>query len=505
VPKPYSPLTPLESALDGLPGAIAWLALILCLVGLILAPYSLLSVSAVLAFYAAFRFAIAIFANLQGRKKIRDAEQTDWRIYHQSHSHSLLWDSVHHLVIIPNYQEPYELLQRTLTHLALSTEAKQMTVVLAMEARESSAEDKAKQLQTEFDNVFARVLISLHPDGLKGEKRCKSANQNWAVRMARRELVGKLAYNPDHIVVTTMDADTLWHPNYFSALTAYFTTDSQRYQRLWQAPIRYHANVYQINPLMRLVNAYATAFELAFLAANWWLSLPMSSYSLSLRLLEACGYWDTDVIADEWHTYIKAFGATDGHGLITPIFLPFLSYATTGKNFWEACLNRYRQSLRHGWGSKELGFALATIRRTPKASIMNCSRLIARISHDILLPGAGWIIVTIGAQVTLLVHEPIRQRLLTEPLTSPSFMLLQFALVMFTLCGVAVWHIDVLSRPERTIPRKRGENLLVLLGFVALPLMSFAFVALPLLQAQTRLLFRDNLTFHVTAKQIEKG
>ena len=40
--------------------------------------------------------------------------------------------------------------------------------------------------------------------------------------------------------------------------------------------------------------------------------MPMSSYSLSLRLLEMSGYWDADVIADEWHMFVKAFFARNG-------------------------------------------------------------------------------------------------------------------------------------------------------------------------------------------------
>lgn len=495
---------PLENALNGLPGGITWLALILCTFGLIFAPYQLLTAAAVLAFYSALRFTIAVYANISGIEKIKQAEIINWRSYHGAHRYKLKWDDVHHMVIIPNYSESITLLRKTLSNLALSPETQHMTVILAMEEREQGAEFKAQQLVSEFANLFAHVIYTIHPQNIVGELPCKSANQNWAVRMGKRQLVDEWGYNPDHIVVTTMDADTLWHPKYFSALTAYFATDENRYQHLWQAPIRYHANVYEINPLMRIVNAYATAFELAFLSAGWWLSLPMSSYSMSLRLLEASGYWDRDVIADEWHTYIKAFHATQGRVLIQPIFLPFLSQATTGKNFWEACINRYKQSLRHGWGSKELGFAIATTTRTD-ALALNNARLIARISHDILLPSAGWIVVTLGAQLPVLLHEPIREQLFEAPFSSPSYLLLQFAFILFTLCSVMAWWVDVKNRPERTTPRKWGESILVILGFLTLPLMTFAFVALPLFQAQTKLMLGDELTFQVTTKQVYEG
>jgi len=68
---------------------------------------------------------------------------------------------------------------------------------------------------------------------------CKSANQAWAARWIKRKLVDQLGYNIDHIVVTTMDADTLWHEDYFEALTYLFATNPDRHLRFWQAPIRY--------------------------------------------------------------------------------------------------------------------------------------------------------------------------------------------------------------------------------------------------------------------------
>ena len=34
-----------------------------------------------------------------------------------------------------------------------------------------------------------------------------------------------------------------------------------RHRTFWQAPIRYHGNIWQVNPLMRIINTYATAFR----------------------------------------------------------------------------------------------------------------------------------------------------------------------------------------------------------------------------------------------------
>ena len=41
-------------------------------------------------------------------------------------------------------------------------------------------------------------------------------------------------------------------------------------------------------------------------------------------------YWDPNVIADEWHMFIKTFFSRDGDLRLRPIFLPFYACATGG-------------------------------------------------------------------------------------------------------------------------------------------------------------------------------
>ena len=133
----------------------------------------------------------------------------------------------------------------------------------------------------------------------------------------------------------------------------------------------------------------------------------MSSYSLSLNLLEQSGNWDTDVIADEWHMLIKAYFATGGQVTLQHIYLPFLADSTTGANIFDSIRNRYSQTLRHAWGSKEVGYMLAKLIENPQAVSVNSLKLLGRIAHDILLAGAGWIILTVGSQLPVFFHPDI--------------------------------------------------------------------------------------------------
>jgi hypothetical protein len=492
-----------ERVLDGIPGYLAWLALLGCIILSFAAPRTLLLIAALVGFYSAVRFLIAGIANVIGLRKIRAWNKTDWDARYLEHDpfEVLAWNDVHHVVIIPAYREPIDVLRYTLSNLAAQYQAtKRMTIVLAMEAAEQGCAEKAEQLQREFARQFAHFYYTVHPRGLPGEMQCKSANEAWAARWVKRQLVDELGYNIDHVIVTTMDADTLWHPKHFHALTYLFATNKNRYLRFWQSPIRYHGNIWQINPLMRLVNAYSGAFELAYLAAGWWTPMPMSSYSLSLRLLDSAGYWDSDVIADEWHMFIKAYFARDGKIKLERMFLPFLAQAATGATLWQAIKARYSQTLRHAWGSKEVGYMIAKMLEHPEMQFLPAFRLLFRIAHDILLAGPGWIILTVGSQLPYLVHPPLLGQMVGEGFSNPTFAMLQISFLLVSILGVVFWYQDVIARPPRQSKQTLGEALLTLLSFPLLPILTLFMVAIPTLQAQTRLMIGMPLQFRVTKK-----
>ncbi len=134
--------------------------------------------------------------------------------------------AVHHLVVVPNFNEPEDILSRTLQSLAVQAGARQnMTVVLGMEAREPEARDKAEALLARYKGSFYGMLATFHPSDLPGEAPGKGTNETWAVRRAREELVERLGIPPEQIVVTVIDSDSILHPCYFAELTRQFAAD----------------------------------------------------------------------------------------------------------------------------------------------------------------------------------------------------------------------------------------------------------------------------------------
>lgn len=514
-----APLPPIpERVLDGIPGFLAWLALLLSIASAVAFPRTLMLVAALIALYSAIRFLVAGIANGMGIRKIAQWETIDWyqKYLSEKDDQSLNWDQVHHVVIIPNYKEPIDILKRTLDQLKIQHNAKhQLSIILAMEGGEENSEQKARQLQQAYANDFANIYYTIHPRGLIGEMQCKSANQSWAARWYISQIVIRHNLNIDNIVVTTMDADTRWHSKHFASLTYHFALNPNRHKTFWQAPIRYHGNIWQVNPLMRIVNTYATAFELAYLTAPWWMAMPMSSYSLSLKLLDNSGNWDTDVIADEWHMYIKAYFAQDGGVNLEHIFLPFLADSTTGGNIFQSIKNRYSQTLRHAWGSKEVGYMVVKLIENPHVVSFHSLKLLFRIAHDILLAGAGWIILTVGSQLPVFFHPEIAPITVEEVIEStdkiativngiltsnPAWLLLTVSSLTMTFLVVVFQFQDYQVRPKRIARMTIKEAILEILSIPFMLLLTLLVVAMPTLVAQTRLLLGIPLQFIVTDK-----
>lgn len=490
-----------ESVLDAIPGILAWVSLGIVILGAIYYPLLMMLGASLLAMYSATRFVFAGVAIVRGLRLVQrwNAKDWPWEYRRTADEDSLPLEKVHHVVIIPNYKEEIATLRLSLDRLAEQPNAMNVvTIVLAMEAGETEAVAKGQLLYEEYHRLFANFFVAVHPKGIHNEMQCKSANQAWAMRWAKRQLVEEQGMNIHHIVVTTMDADTLWHPRYLEALGVLFATDPNRYSTFWQAPIRYHSNVWKINPFMRLLHGYSSAWELAYLAAPWWRALPMSSYSMSLKLLDNANYWDADVIADEWHMFIKSFFKREGQLKLRPIFLPFLASATSGKNVWDSVIQRYRQTLRHAWGAKEIGYTLAQIREHPYVSRARGLSLMFRVAHDNLLAGAGWVIITLGTQLPALLHP----RLVSENLHLPQFMMLQFSFLLVTIMTVFIFLVDGRIRPPRPadLPSTRKETIQNLLSIPMLPTITLICVAFPVLQAQTQLMLGIPLQFRVTKK-----
>lgn len=239
------------------PGLLVWAGLILTLLAAVGAPQWALAAIRLLGLYVLFRVLLnAVYYPIglvRCRWQVRQARRRRLAAPLADES-SEPAAQVHHVVLVPNYREPVAILQRTLDGLAAQENAaNQLTVVLAMEAADPEAESKAAALQKDFAGSFAHLLVTHHPADLPGELPGKGCNQRWAAHQAREYLVGRLGMSLDNLTLTSCDADSLLHPDYFGTVSRLFAADPERHYRYWQAPLRFDNNIWRVHPFVRIL------------------------------------------------------------------------------------------------------------------------------------------------------------------------------------------------------------------------------------------------------------
>src|SRR3989344_5597775 len=100
-----------------------------------------------------------------GYKKMRIYEKEDWlgKLEHLPAQAGIQnWRNLYHLIIVPTYLEPYEIVRESIQSFVRAAYPKdRFMVVLAIEGRGGERElRKAALLQEEFQNSFFRFLVS---------------------------------------------------------------------------------------------------------------------------------------------------------------------------------------------------------------------------------------------------------------------------------------------------------------------------------------------------------
>lgn len=483
------------------PGALTWLAITSLVWGAMFFPAPL--ALAILAFnvYWFCRAFSAAFYGIQGYWRVKGTDKIDWRAEYQKAlddgTVEVPWDDVHHVVIIPNYRETSEKLRRTLDRLASQEDASwQLTVVLAMEAREAEAAEKASALVEEYAESFAHIFATLHPVDLPGEVQGKSSNEAWAAREAKSRLVDDLGYDLGNITVTSCDADSLFHPRFFACLTYKFCTERERHRRFWQAPIFQYNNIWDVPMPIRVVAVLSSVNFLAELCKGHRLVFPQSTYSLSLQMAHEVGYWDPDVIPEDWHMYLKCYFHLGGDVMTEPVFLPVGSDAVHAGAYWPSLVQRYTQAKRHAWGVDDVAYAAREFLLHPEIPFLSRLRRLLALVENHLVWSTHWFILTLGGMVPVAMAASLRQ-------LTPVAGLDSLVSILLTAClgpGLVVIGLDALLRPRPPKDYKRWFIPITHLQWFLLPFTSAFFATLPALHAQTQLMLGKPLAYEVTKK-----
>lgn len=489
--------------LEMIPGLAAWIVILFPVWGALLIPRLVgYFVIAFLVFWLYQSFKQAILAIL-GYFKIQNSQKIDWRQRFQDDFRAswLKYSDINHVIIVSSYKEPIEVIdEMSVGSLAAQKDIdlKKIHVVIAQEER-AGKENNQKTVDfftQKYQSVFGSITFTEHPFGLPGETVGKHSNEAWAAKQFKKDFIDSGKLKLEHLTLTSCDVDTIFHPKYFSALTYEFASNPDRYYRFWQAPIFWHHNINSVPGPIRIIGTLGNVIHLANIQEPEGLFFNYSCYSSSYSLIDLAGYWDTDMIPEDWHIFLQTFFASGGKTSVNPIFLPSVVDAPSGDNYFSALKNRYNQCVRHAWGAIDIPYAIQQAINHPEIPFITRFLRIFKIIETHLIWSSNWFILTLGTSLPVIFNPKFFQ-------TTFGFNLPRISNIILTICLLPLATLIILDWKLRPpIARKGIRNVLKnLLQWPLMPIATLTMSVLPGLHSHTRLLIGRRLEYKTTAKK----
>lgn len=484
-------------AFEILPGALIWITLIGMVVSSWLSP--IFAAYFIIAFCTYFFLRTTHFAVhlISAYKKMKKNLNTDWE-KKLDDLPAANWRKIWHLVVFPAYKENFKVMRGSFKALAnIKYPKDRIIAVLGIEERAGrEAKEMAEKIKKEFGNKFFRLLITCHPEGIKGEIAGKGSNETWAGKEAKKKIIDPLKIPYQNIIVSCFDADTQVFPQYFGCLTYYYLTEPLALRSSFQPVPLYFNNILEAPFFSRLVSSSNVFWQMMQQQRPEKLTT-YSSHSMSFKALADMDFWQTNVVSEDAGVFWKAFLFYDGDYQIVPIHYPLSMDSCVGKNALATAINQYKQQRRWAWGSEGISYLLFGFLKNKKISFHKKFRYAFLMiesfwawgTNALLILFLGWLPLTLGG-------SEFNATVLSRNLPQITRNLMTLALIGVLACVI------VSTSLSRLIPFRlsRRKNIFMLMQWIFLPVSLVIFGAIPSIEAQTRLMLGKYMGFFSTPK-----
>ncbi len=403
-----------------------------------------------------------------------------------------------HLVILPTYNEPAEVVMATLEALARANyDHRKIIVVLATEARAGlPAQQIAAEAEERYAGAFFRFLVTTHPANVPGELAGKGSNETWAARAVKSQIIDPLGLKYAKIIVSVFDIDTVIEPDYFALLT-YRYLEHPRPTRVSFQPIPFYTNNVWEAPALARVLSFSTTFWQMMQQERPERQATFSSHAMNFATLVEIGFWQTNVVSEDSRIFWQCYLYYDGDYEVASLFYPVSMDANVAPGFWRTMANQYKQNRRWAWGSENAPYVLFGFLKNKAIRLITKIRKAFELvegyhswaTNSLVIFLMGWLPVFVGGaafNVTLL-----------------SYNLPRITRLLMTLALVGVISSVVLSinlLPPRPPRYGRRRYVWMVLQWILLPATMIIFGSIPALDAQTRLMLGKYMGFWSTPK-----
>ena len=409
----------------------------------------------------------------------------------------------YHVITLPTYKEPYEVIERTFEGL-LKCEYPANKIIIVLGGEEGDKENFlsiADRIREKYALHFYHFITTVHPrspDELPG----KGSNVNYMEGFLK-EFVDAQQLPYENIIVSCFDIETLPHPQYFACLTYKYLTHPNPTHASYQPLVLYNNNVWESNPIIRVV-ACATTFWLLTDMSRSERLLTFSSHAMPFKMIMDVGGHDKTIVSEDSRICLQAIVKYDGDYEVVPMFVTVSMDTVYIGKFWQSLGNQYKQMRRWAWGVEHFPwmwdnfFGKHANKRMPLSKRLKFLWVQAEGMYS--WATAPLLILVIGRLPLLLASSGDKATAFVQnaPITLERLM----TVGMFGLILNAVMYTFVL--PERPKDKSLFNYLIMVAQWVIFPFTMIIFGSIPAIDAQLRLLLggKYRLGFWVTEKKI---
>lgn len=409
----------------------------------------------------------------------------------------------YHVITLPTYKEPYEVIERTFEEL-LKSEYPTNKIIIVLGGEEGDKENFlqiSEKIRDKYALHFFHFIITVHPrsaDELPG----KGSNVNYMEKFLK-EFVDSKQLPYENVIVSCFDIETLPHPQYFACLTYKYLTHPNPTHASYQPLVLYNNNVWESNPIIRVV-ACATTFWLLTDMSRSERLLTFSSHAMPFKMIMDVGGHEKTIVSEDSRICLQAIVKYDGDYEVVPMFVTVSMDTVYIGKFWQSIGNQYKQMRRWAWGVEHFPwmwdnfFGEHANKRIPLIKRLRYLWIQAEGMYS--WATAPLLILIIGRLPLILASGGDKATAFVQnaPITLERLM----TVGMFGLILNAVMYTFVL--PERPRDKSLFNYLIMVAQWVIFPFTMIIFGSIPAIEAQIRLLLggKYRLGFWVTEKKI---
>ena len=409
----------------------------------------------------------------------------------------------YHIITLPTYKEPYEVVERTFNELLKCEYPKdKMILVLGGEAGDQeNFLEIAEKIRLKFNHSFKKLIVTVHPrrpDELPG----KGSNVHYMEERLKLYVDQEnLPY--EKLIVSCFDIETLPHPQYFSYLTYKYLTHPNPTRASYQPLVLYNNNVWESNPIVRVVASSTTFWLLTDMSRPERL-FTFSSHSMPYQMIVDVGGHEKTIVSEDSRISMQAIVHYDGDYEVVPMFITVSMDTVYIGKFWQSIKDQYKQMRRWAWGVEHFPWLWSHFfgaKANRKIPLMKRLRYLWIQGEGMYSWATAPLLILIIGRLPLWLADGSDKAtafMQNAPVTLERLM----GIGMIGLILNALMYAVIL--PKKPSDRSVLNYLIMLVQWIMFPFTMIIFGSIPAIESQTRLLLsgKYRLGFWVTGKKV---